>query len=184
MCVCVGTLVTKTRSGLRHATKGGKPARYKYIYTGSWYTWVSFCHLMAARKAIRVCITHLSIPMFSWFFLKTSSHVFLGLPTVTLSYTLKYLKHLTQSLSSFFSTKSNQYNLPVLITSLMLSIPSLLLNSSQKDMNINLKRCLKDIKKFSFPNKSVDIWSVQAKHIHESKTKWDESRYGDKTTQA
>lgn len=51
-------------------------------------------------------------------------------------------------------------------------------------------RCLRDIKKYSFPYRTVDAWNglkpeiVQAKSIHEFKMKLDNIRYGDRTARA
>ncbi|MPC83993.1 hypothetical protein E2C01_078717 [Portunus trituberculatus] len=50
--------------------------------------------------------------------------------------------------------------------------------------------CRRDIKKYSFPNRSIEIWSnldetvVQARNIHDFKAKLDDCRYGDRTAQA
>ena len=49
---------------------------------------------------------------------------------------------------------------------------------------------LKDVKKFSFPNRSLEAWNslkeevVAAGNIHMFKQKLDESRYGDRTERA
>jgi len=51
-------------------------------------------------------------------------------------------------------------------------------------------RCLNTVKKFSSPSRSIDAWSgrdtevVQARNIHDFKTKLDKSRYGDRTIRA
>ena len=47
--------------------------------------------------------------------------------------------------------------------------------------------CLKDIKKYSFPHRSIDKWNkldrrvVEARNIHQMKTRLDICRYGDGT---
>ena len=51
-------------------------------------------------------------------------------------------------------------------------------------------RGLKDVKKHSFPNRSLEIWNsleeevVGARNIHTFKSKLDEGRYRDRTTRA
>ena len=48
-------------------------------------------------------------------------------------------------------------------------------------------RCLKDVKKYSFPFRSIELWNsldeeiIQSKSIHEFKAKIDHRRYGDGT---
>ena len=50
--------------------------------------------------------------------------------------------------------------------------------------------CRRDVKKYSFPNRSIEIWNnldetvVQARNIHEFKVKLDACRYGDRTARA
>ncbi len=52
------------------------------------------------------------------------------------------------------------------------------------------ENCLRDSKKYSFPQRSVDIWNnlweevVEARSIHQMKEKLDNFRYGDGTNKA
>ena len=47
--------------------------------------------------------------------------------------------------------------------------------------------CLKDTKKYSFPQRSIDVWNrldrkvVEARNIHQMKARLDICRYGDGT---
>ena len=57
-------------------------------------------------------------------------------------------------------------------------------------MKLRKTRCLRDIKKYSFPYRIIDTWNgldseiVSAKNIHEFKMKLDNMRYGDRTARA
>ena len=48
-------------------------------------------------------------------------------------------------------------------------------------------RCLQDVKKYSFPHRCIDTWNgldsetVEARCVHDFKTKIDRERYGDGT---
>ena len=58
------------------------------------------------------------------------------------------------------------------------------------DMKLKKTTCRRDIKKYSFPNRSIEIWNklnetvVNARNIHEFKAKLDAYRYGDRTARA
>ena len=51
-------------------------------------------------------------------------------------------------------------------------------------------RCLKNTKKYSFPQRTIDIWNglsevtVTAESVHSFKAKLNMERYGDRTTRA
>ena len=57
-------------------------------------------------------------------------------------------------------------------------------------MKLKKTACRRDVKKHSFPNRSIEIWNnldetvVQARNIHEFKVKLDACRYGDRTARA
>ena len=52
---------------------------------------------------------------------------------------------------------------------------------------VEKSQCIKDVKKYSFPHRTVDIWNdlsdkvVTAASIHVFKDKLDRYRYGDRT---
>ena len=52
------------------------------------------------------------------------------------------------------------------------------------------RRCLKNTKKYSFPQRTIDIWNglsevtVTAESVHSFKAKLNMERYGDRTTRA
>ena len=53
---------------------------------------------------------------------------------------------------------------------------------------LHKESCLKDTKKYSFPQKSIDTWNglkeevIMAKNVHQLKEKLDKYRYRDRTT--
>ena len=63
-------------------------------------------------------------------------------------------------------------------------------NTRGHGKKLRMDRCRRDIKKFSFPQRSIEVWNkldteiVHAKSISEFKAKLDKSRYGDGTGRA
>ena len=63
-------------------------------------------------------------------------------------------------------------------------------NTRGHGKKLKMDGCRRDIKKFSFPQRSIEVWNkldteiVQAKSISEFKAKLDKSRYGDGTVRA
>ncbi len=60
-------------------------------------------------------------------------------------------------------------------------------NTRGHGQKLRVDNCRSDIKKFSFPQRSIEVWNkldteiVQAKSISDLKTKLDKSRYEDGT---
>ena len=63
-------------------------------------------------------------------------------------------------------------------------------NTRGHDKKLKMTTCRRNIKKFSFPSRTIEAWNalgtevVKARTIHEFKAKLDISRYGDGTARA